>query len=174
MINLLPDEVKKGRKKEKYKKVSLLIMILLLVILIETSSYIERLAVDYKEELERLNGQLQELKVSKKVISTQLKEKNKVQEQLALVDNLKDDLNYNWLVKDLELIIPKEVWLKQLSISENNRLLVTGNTISNQQLLETAKRLEKYPYFERVKVASSSQVQQNLHFTIQGQVTQGL
>ncbi|MBM7555206.1 PilN domain-containing protein [Halanaerobacter jeridensis] len=174
MINLLPDEIKKKRKREKYKKIALVIIVLLLVVLMGTSSYIENLAANYQTKLEKLDEQLQQLEVTKKVISTQLKEKNKVQEQLTLVNNLKKDLNYNWLIQDLQLIIPEKVWLEQLTITIDNKLLIGGKTVNNQQLLETAKRLEKYPYFEGVKIASSQEVKGNLHFEIQGQVSQGL
>ena len=175
MINLLPDEIKKERKREKYKKVVLVLMILLFVVLIGTSNYIEEIAVDYQNKLKQLEEQLQQLQVTKKVIATQLKEKNKIQEQLTLVNNLKDDLNYNWLIKDLQLIIPQQVWLEKLMIDQSKQLLLIGGKANNNhQLLETAKRLEKYPYFEGVKIDSSQQENEGLKFTIQGRVSQGL
>lgn len=175
MINLLPDEIKQCRKKEKYKKIFLVVMIVLFVILLGTSSYIERIAVSYQEELKQLEEQLQKLETTKKVISTQLKEKNKINEQLTLVNNLQNDLNYNWLIKDLQLIIPQQVWVEKLMIDQSNQLLVMiGNSPDNHQLLETAKRLEKYPYFEGIKIVSSKQLNENLNFTIKGRVSQEL
>mgnify|MGYP006274469283 FL=1 len=175
MINLLPDEIKKRAQQEKYKKIGLVIMILLFVILIGSNNYIKDLATNYQLQLKDLNEQVRQLKTTKKVVSTQLQKKNKLQEQLTLVDNLRNDLNYKWLIKDLQLIIPPQVWLEKLNINQTDQLLLVGGKAdNNQQLLETAKRLEKYPYFEGVKIDSSQQLDDHLYFTIRGRVRQGL
>ena len=175
MINLLPDEIKKRAKQEKYKKIALVIMTLLFLILIGSNNYIEKLATNYQMQIKQLKEEVEQLKTTKKVVSTQLREKNRLQDQLTLIADLRNDLNYDWLIKDLQLIIPQQVWLEELTINQTEQLLLVGGQAdTNQQLLETAKRLEKYPYFEGVKIDSSQQLDNNLRFTIQGRVRQGL
>ncbi|MFO7819285.1 MAG: PilN domain-containing protein [Halanaerobacter sp.] len=174
MINLLPDEIKKERKREKYKKIALLVMIPLFFILLGTNNYIERLAADYKMRLEKLNRGLTELKTSEKVIANKLEARERVEQQSNLVDDLENDMNYNWLINDLQLIIPQQVQLQELTITQNNQLLVTAKAKTNQQLLKTVQRLEKYPYFEGVRTESNQEQNEELYFRIKGQVRKKL
>ena len=168
MINLLPDEIKEQRKKEKYKKISIVVIAFLLIGLVITSGYIKDLAADYRGEIEKLNKQLNQLESTKEVLAGQLKVKNNLQDKWKLVNNLKDDLNYSWLIKDLNLIIPNGVWLDQVIIEGNKNILIGGKTRSDQLLLETANRLEKYPYFKEIKINSSQQKDKYLNFIIEG------
>lgn len=174
MVNLLPDEIKKERKREKYKKIAVLVMIPLFFLLLGTNNYIEKLAADYRMRLQELEQELTELETSKRVLSTRLEARQKVQSQSNLVSNLEDDMNYNWLINDLQLIIPQQVQLEELTITQNNQLLVTAKAKTNRQLLKTAQHLEKYPYFEGVRVESSQEQNEELYFRIKGQVRKRL
>lgn len=175
MINLLPDEVKERRKRERYKKILLVVTVVLFVILIGANNYVEQIVANYQKKLQQLEEQAQQLEVNEKVLVTQLKEKNEIQDQTTLITNLQNKLNYQWMIKDLQMIIPQQVWLEKLMIDKSERLLVVGGRAEdNSQLLETTERLEKYPYFKRVKIDSSEQLNEDLHFTIKGQVREQL
>ncbi|MGM0501814.1 MAG: PilN domain-containing protein [Bacillota bacterium] len=174
MINLLPDEIKVKRKKEKYQKIGVVVLAVLLIGLVWTSSYLQGLIGDYQARIKELNYQLQDLETTKQALAGQLKVKNQLQDKLTLVNNLKDDLNYSWLIKDLNLIIPQQVWIEQLIIEEDNSLLISGQSTSNKLLLETTNRLEKYPYFEKIKITSSQNMNQQVNFVIKGQVREEL
>ena len=174
LINLLPEKIKKLRKRERYKRISLVIIILFVCLLLGASNYMEELSAQYQKKLARLKKRITDLKATKAVLGAQLQRKNQKEEKLNLINTLDNDLNYSWLIKDLQLIIPKQVYLEELIIKQNNQLLAAGNTVTNQFLLKTAERLEKYPYFEGVRIESSQEVKGRIYFTIQGQVRENL
>ena len=174
LINLLPEEIKKLRRRERYKRISLVIITLLFGILLGANNYMEGLSQQYQKKLTQLNKKTTDLKATKAVLGKRLQRKKRREKKLNLINTLDNDLNYNWLIKDLQLIIPKKVHLEELIIKENNHLLAAGSTLSNQDILETAERLEKYPYFEGVRIESSQELKEKVYFTIRGQVRENL
>jgi cell division protein ZapA (FtsZ GTPase activity inhibitor) len=170
MINLLPDEIKKKRKRHKYKKISCLIIILILTCLVVTNSYVQNLANDYQQQIDKLDNQLNQLQVTKETVATTAELKGKIEARANLLSNLEDDLNYSWLIKDLKMIIPQQVGLEQLSIKQDKQLLVGGTASTNEKLLETVDLLEKYPYFMGVKIDSSQQQDDKINFVIRGRI----
>ena len=76
LINLLPEKIKKLRKRERYKRISLVIIILFVCLLLGASNYMEELSAQYQKKLARLKKKITDLKATKAVLGAQRQRKN--------------------------------------------------------------------------------------------------
>jgi Tfp pilus assembly protein PilN len=122
-----------------------------------------------RAEIENLDSQLSNINL--KVIEYR-KLENKVKELEVLKENL-EALRYVWndAVKEQGFVIPRNTMLYSLEIEEN-KLLITGRGVNNQQVLQLISNMKNSAVYREVKLINLNQ-SDDTEFSIQAIVDGG-
>ncbi|MCK8826649.1 PilN domain-containing protein [Natroniella acetigena] len=151
MIDLLPLEIKKERRYDRYKKVSLIVLSCLLVIILGWGLYSNFLVAEYQKEVEQIKKQSADLSL---VELEMLEQRQQVITEL----NANQLLSYGQIIADLNLVIPPSIWLEEFMITAEEKLLIIAKAIDDQQLLKVITRLNKYPFFTQVELLATERL----------------
>ncbi|MCK8817489.1 PilN domain-containing protein [Natroniella sulfidigena] len=151
MVDLLPLKIKKERRYNRYKRVSLLVLSCLLVAVLGWGLYSNSLVVEYQKELEETKEESVELSL------VELERLEQRQQVIAEV-GAEQLLSYGQIVADLNLIIPASIWIEEFVITAEERLLITAKATDDQQLLKVISRLNKYPFFAQVELLDTERL----------------
>ncbi|WP_408954670.1 PilN domain-containing protein [Natroniella sp. ANB-PHB2] len=155
MIDLLPIEIKKQRRYDMYKKISLIVLSCLLVIVLGWGLYSSFLVTEYQKELGQIKKQSTELSL----VELEMLE----QRQQAITElGTAQLLSYGQIIADLNLIIPPELWIEEFMITDEENFLIIAKTIDEQQVLKIITRLNKYPFFAQVELLATERLKDDI------------
>ncbi|AGB40497.1 Tfp pilus assembly protein PilN [Halobacteroides halobius DSM 5150] len=167
MINLLPAELKRKRKRLKLKRYLILLAVILISLLTGINFYLQALIIDTQDDLVKVEEQVRKLKFK----ADKLEAKVQVLKQQQIISQLSNKLSYTRVVKDLNIIIPPGVWLTGFIINQGKLLVIGEGT--NQQIINTIERLAKYPYFKQVNLVSTKEEEEGFQFQVSGRLGYG-
>lgn len=167
MINLLPEEIKRKRKREKYWRVIFLIFILFLGVLFGSVIYSQVFLIKEQESFSKKKEEIEALKSVVNEIKKIRVEKLGLDRREELINKVDSNLSYSKIVSDLNIIMLKEVWLKEFRMDDKG-FIIKVRSLNNRQVFQSITRLEKYPYFHRIKLIKSDKGDKIINFNLQG------
>ncbi len=166
-INLLPEEMKKAKKKELgIPKVSMnfqlpvkggvfaiagvyvVVIAILLLITIKQNSTMNKL----NSEIKSMKKELNSLQDAVSLVKQFQKKQKDLQHKIGIVQKLNvGRLNEAKILDNLALSVPDYMWLDGVK-QTGNQLTISGVTFSNVIVADFMRNLENNPYFGNVKL----------------------
>ncbi|RKX66729.1 hypothetical protein DRP44_03505 [candidate division TA06 bacterium] len=164
-INLLPEEMKKGKKKELgVPKISMnfqlpvkggvfaivgvyvIVIVILLLITMKQNSTMNKL----RTEIKSMQTELNSLQDAVHLVKQFRQKQQDLQHKIGIVEKLNvGRLNEAKILDNLALSVPDYMWLVNVKQS-GNQLVISGITFSNVIVADFMKNLENNPYFGNV------------------------
>lgn len=167
MINLLPEEIKKKRKREKYWQIGFFIFLFFLGILFLSIIYSQFLLIKEEEIFAKKKEKLESLKPLVNEIKNLKAEKLALDRRERIINRIDSNLSHSKILSDLNIILPKEVWIEEFRINDKG-VIIKARSLNNSQVIQSITRLEKYPYFNRMKLVKSDKREKIIDFNLQG------
>ncbi len=168
-MNLIPQKhletLEFRHKRDKLIKLALGIIFIVLIF----SGYQQYKLSLKEDQLSELNDQVIKLKpvINRKKLS--MAKAKKLKMKAELVDTLESSLDYQQLLSDLNLLIPTEVILEEISIKADQRVELSAYTTDNILVIETIDNLNNYPLFYNFYLESSRHKLDKINFKLKGQ-----
>lgn len=128
-INLLPPEVLERRRWEKWYKYLFFGFFVLLILLLLIAAWLWLMTQTKVDSLQGLKEQSQQLEAQASAFSVFEKKQQELVEREAIATTaLAGRVNMGRLADEISLVLPEEIWLEQLNVSQIDGLSMTGLT----------------------------------------------
>jgi Tfp pilus assembly protein PilN len=128
-INLLPKEILERRRYEKWYPYVLIFFAAMLALVAIVYGYFWLSGAQKNADLQLLQEQSQKLQAQADAFGVfEQKEQDLVKRQTIATNALAGRLNMGRVAEEVSLVLPDEVWLQQMGISQADGLTVSGNT----------------------------------------------
>lgn len=182
-INLLPKEVLEKRRYEDWYPRVFLIAAVALVLVIALYALFAFQANSMRSELQSTREESERYKQSAEKLSIFQKKETQLQEREVVAQAaLAGRVNVGEVVNDVSLVLPDEVWLESLTISQDKGLILAGNTprsagqstdVAYKSVAKALVRLSELPGLYDVWLDSATNAQWSKWAAVSGSATAG-
>jgi Tfp pilus assembly protein PilN len=168
-INLLPKEVLERRRYEDWYPRVFLIAAIALVLVVALYALFAFQANSMRGELQTTREESQQYQQTAEKLSIFEKKETQLQQREVVAQAaLAGRVNVGEVANDISLVLPDEVWLESLTISQEKGLILTGNTprsagqstdVAYKSVAKTLVRLSELPGLYDVWLNSASNAQ---------------